>query len=109
MFAPSAPVGGSPAATLGVQNPFRYRGYVYDRETGLYCLQTRYYDPEPGRFIPADGLISTNQGLLGSNMFCCCLNNPMRLADKAVLIMIYIDLQMRVILQDSNDKRNGAK
>ena len=47
VFAPSAPVGGSPAATLGVQNPFRYRGYVYDRETGLYCLQTRYYDPEP--------------------------------------------------------------
>lgn len=31
-------------------NPFRYRGYVYDSETGLYYLKSRYYDPVTGRF-----------------------------------------------------------
>ena len=38
--------GGSMENTLGVHNPLRYRGYVYDTETGLYYLQSRYYDPE---------------------------------------------------------------
>ena len=42
---------GSMAATLGEQNPLRYRGYVYDTETGLYYLQSRYYNPSWGRFI----------------------------------------------------------
>jgi RHS repeat-associated protein len=44
------------ANTLGQHNPLRYRGYVYDRETGLYYLQSRYYNPEWGRFINADVL-----------------------------------------------------
>ena len=57
-------------------NPLRYRGYVFDHETGLYYLQSRYYDPETGRFLNADNLISTGQGLLGNNMFAYCLNNP---------------------------------
>ena len=67
---------GSMASTLGRQNPLRYRGYVYDQETGLYYLQSRYYDPEIGRFINADALVSTGQGLLGNNMFVYCNNNP---------------------------------
>ena len=41
---------------IGVLNPFRYRGYYYDTETELYYLQTRYYDPELGRFISQDSL-----------------------------------------------------
>ena len=57
-------------------NPLRYRGYVFDHETGLYYLQSRYYDPEIGRFINADALVSTGQGLLSNNMFAYCLNNP---------------------------------
>lgn len=36
---------------IGLLNPIRYRSYYYDIETGLYFLQTRYYDPETGRFI----------------------------------------------------------
>ena len=72
---------GSMADTLGVRNPLRYRGYVYDQETGLYYLQSRYYDPEIGRFINADTLVSTGQGLLGNNMFAYCLNNPVNLKD----------------------------
>lgn len=40
-------------------NPFRYRGYYYDTETGLYYLQSRYYNPEWGRFLNVDAYIST--------------------------------------------------
>ena len=36
--------------SLATTNPLRYRGYVYDDETGLYYLQSRYYDPKTGRF-----------------------------------------------------------
>ena len=67
---------GSMADNLGIHNPLRYRGYVYDTETGLYYLQSRYYDPNQGRFINADVLYSTGQGLLGNNMFAYCRNNP---------------------------------
>lgn len=49
--------GGTMAATLGAANPLRYRGYVYDTETGLYYLTSRYYNPVWGRFINADSLI----------------------------------------------------
>ena len=58
-------------------NPFRYRGYYYDTETKLYYLQTRYYDPEVGRFINADAFASTDiSGVLSANMFAYCENNP---------------------------------
>ena len=67
---------GSLASTLGNLNPFRYRGYVYDEETGLYYLQSRYYDPTTGRFISADTLLSTGQGVLGHNAYAYCGNNP---------------------------------
>ena len=71
------------ASTLGELNPLRYRSYVYDTETGYYYLQSRYYDPEIGRFINADGLVATGQGLLGNNMFAYCLNNPAFYADES--------------------------
>ena len=67
---------GTMATTLGKYNPFRYRGYVYDQETGLYYLQSRYYNPELCRFISADSYTSTGQGILGHNMFAYCGNNP---------------------------------
>jgi len=62
--------------TVGVKNPYRYRGYRYDSEIGLYYLNSRYYNPEWGRFLNADGLTSTGQGFIGNNMFVYCLNNP---------------------------------
>ena len=67
---------GTMSSTLGSLNPLRYRGYVYDEETGLYYLGTRYYSPKLGRFINADGYVSTGQGLLGSNMYAYCNNDP---------------------------------
>ena len=62
-------------------NPFRYRGYYYDSETGYYYLQTRYYNPEWGRFINADGYINANGDILGYNMFAYCSNNPVNNVD----------------------------
>ena len=62
-------------------NPFRYRGYYYDAELEMYYLQSRYYDPVIGRYINADGYLSTGQGLLGYNMFAYCGNNPVNRVD----------------------------
>jgi len=59
-------------------NPLRYRGYYFDMETGFYYLQSRYYDPTLRRFINADSLASTGQGILGTNMFAYCGNEPIR-------------------------------
>ena len=72
---------GTLADSLGTANSLRYRGYVFDSETNLYYLQSRYYDPEMGRFISADAFTSTGQGLLGNNMFAYCRNNPVRRVD----------------------------
>ena len=62
-------------------NPIRYRGYYYDTETKLYYLQTRYYNPEWGRFLNADSLFVAGAGLVSSNMFAYCGNNPVMFAD----------------------------
>ncbi len=68
--------------TLGILNPFRYRGYYYDTETGFYFLQTRYYDPEVGRFLNMD---STNYAdpstANGLNLYAYCGNNPVMYSD----------------------------
>ena len=58
-------------------NPLRYRGYYYDNETGYYYLQSRYYDPELGRFISADDFnyLNTNNKL-SINAYIYCNNNP---------------------------------
>ena len=68
-------------ANLAVQNPIRYRGYYFDSETGLYYLQSRYYDPITCRFINADSYVSTGTGILGYNMFAYCNNSPVCLID----------------------------
>ena len=74
-------VTGSAASSLGLDQPFRYRGYVYDTETGWYYLQSRYYDPNTCRFISADVLLSTGQGVIGHNSFAYCMNNPIERKD----------------------------
>ena len=64
-----------------MKNPYRYRGYRYDTETSLYYLQSRYYNPEWGRFLNADGYVGEIGNLMSFNMFAYCLNNPMTLYD----------------------------
>ena len=68
---------------IGTVNPFRYREYYYDTETGLYYLQSRYYDPVIGRFINADdaGTLGANSQILSYNLFAYCLNNPVNRTD----------------------------
>ena len=56
-------------------NALRYRGYIYDTETGLYYLGSRYYDPIMKRFVNANEVIDS--GSLAPNMFAYCANNPM--------------------------------
>ena len=47
----------------------------------MYYLQSRYYDPETGRFINADTLIVASDYLQGTNMYAYCLNNPVMYVD----------------------------
>ena len=73
---------GSLASSLGAVNPFRYRGYFYDAETGFYYVSSRYYDPEVGRFISADSEISGVGGdIRGYNLYAYCMNNPVNMSD----------------------------
>ena len=69
------------ANNIGNLNKIRYRGYYYDDETGFYYLISRYYNPKVGRFLNADGYISTGTGLLGHNMYNYCGNNPVNYMD----------------------------
>ena len=71
-------------AGIGSLNPFRYRGYFYDEETGWYYLKSRYYDPEIGRFINADevDVLTTEQNsFIQFNIYVYCLNNPINYKD----------------------------
>ena len=72
---------GTLASTVGVKNSYRYRGYRYDTETGMYYLQSRYYNPDWGRFINADAIIGQTGELLGHNIFAYCKNNPVNMED----------------------------
>ena len=75
---------GSMADTVGKINSFLYRGYCYDSETGLYYLNSRYYDPETGRFINADDtdvLDESQEELVENNLFAYCTNNPVNKYD----------------------------
>ena len=72
---------GELAETLGKVQPFRYRGYVFDEETGLYYLRSRYYNPGWGRFVNADVLIGAGK-LLSHNFFAYCANAPVSFSDK---------------------------
>ena len=67
--------------SVGYKNPYRYRGYRYDNETGLYYLNSRYYNPEWGRFLNADAIAGETGTLLSHNMFIYCLNNPVNMQD----------------------------
>ena len=76
---------GTMADSLGTINPFRYRGYVYDGETGLYYIQTRYYNPTWRRSLSADSIdtldISTSP-LVSTNVYAYCSNNPVGRSDE---------------------------
>ena len=76
---------GSHVDDIGKYNPFRYRGYVYDTETGLYYLNSRYYNPTWGRFVNADTAAvvaaSPDKANWDKNLFAYCDNNPISRKD----------------------------
>ncbi|GAA0776051.1 RHS repeat protein [Clostridium subterminale] len=74
---------------LGEKNPYRYRGYRYDTETGYYYLQSRYYNPEIGRFLNADAFGGNVGALLSHNIFAYCNNNPVIAKDPSGFRTIY--------------------
>lgn len=95
-------------------NPFRYRSYYYDKETKLYYLNSRYYNPRWGRFINADNYISTDSGPLGDNMYLYCNNNPISYVDSdgnSILAGMVIGIAAvgTVILLNSINRMKKAK
>ena len=72
---------GSLAATIGTLNPFRYRGYMYDEETGLYYLKERYYNPEWRRFVNSDSVLGIVSKLKSHNCYEYCHSSPMVYGD----------------------------
>ena len=66
---------------IGNINPFRYKGYYYDKETGLFMMGQRYYNPEWGRFIqPADVSMLSPSSINGLNLYAYANNNPVSAA-----------------------------
>ena len=72
---------GSLANTIGEINEYLYRGYRYDRDLGLYYLQSRYYNPDIGKFINTDNAITAGTGILAHNLFTYSYNDPVNLID----------------------------
>ena len=85
--------------------------YYTATETGFYYLQSRYYDPVTHRFINADSYASTGQGIIGTNMFAYCTNNPVVFFDETgedgVAIFAFICVALCVIVGHVKAKRNG--
>ena len=79
--------------TLGRLNPFRYRGYVYDEETELYYLRSRYYTPTWERFVNADSRISPLT-INSANVYSYCKNTPVVHTDTSGLDRYYAVLNV---------------
>ena len=79
---------------LANQNPFRYRGYYYDSESGLYYVSSRYYDPEVCRFISADttDVLDVQGDLHDVNLYAYCDNNPVTRADNGGEVWVTVGI-----------------
>ena len=102
--------------SIATINPFRYRGYYYDTEIGIYYLQSRYYDPAVGRFINADDVIYILQDdrILQQNIFTYCYNESVSRMDKIGTNSGYINNQSDALWKSvrlgfwGNVKDNGC-
>ena len=67
---------------ISAKDHLRYKGYIYDEETRLYYLKTRYYDPEIGRFISPDSIdYQSPESINGLNLYAYCGNDPINMVD----------------------------
>ena len=85
---------GSMAASLGKDNPYRFKGYYYDDETRMYYLKSRYYQPEICRFISADTIevLDCQGDLNDKNLYAYCDNNPVMRVDTGGQIWITLGI-----------------
>ena len=85
---------GSMSGTLGKDNPYRFKGYYYDEETGMYYLKSRYYQPEICRFISADTIevLDCQGDLNDKNHYAYCDNNPVMRVDTGGQIWITLGI-----------------
>ena len=77
-------------------NPFRYRSYYYDSESGLYYLMSRYYDPVTHRFVNADGYFQSGDNILDTNMNAYCRNNPIMNLDFNGMVVFSVSLSLNL-------------
>ncbi|ULO07118.1 hypothetical protein H1230_29975 [Paenibacillus sp. 19GGS1-52] len=63
------------------EEPIRYGGEFFDRETGLYYLRARYYDPYTGRFISEDSYWGEQKNRLSLNLYTYAENDPIQFVD----------------------------
>ena len=105
------------ASTSAIYNPFRYRSYYYDTETGLYYVSSRYYDPAIGRFISPDTtdiLTATPMGLTDKNLYAYCDNNPVVRVDRNgqfwdyVVDIGFLAWSVADVVNDPGDWKNWA-
>ena len=98
-------------------NPYRYRSYYYDKETDLYYLNSRYYNPKWGRFLNADGIIGANEDIISNNLYSYCSNDIINNIDTnglflgkavAVLFVAYCAIKT-VVTVASNIYLNSTK
>jgi len=89
--------------TLADINPYRYRGYRFDIETGFYYLQSRYYNPQIGRFISADVLVGKTGNLLSQNMYAYAGNNPVMNVDPSGYFWQSWDNHLNDFTNECND------
>ncbi|MDO5435833.1 MAG: RHS repeat-associated core domain-containing protein, partial [Clostridia bacterium] len=89
---------GTMAGTLGTVQPFRYRGYVWDEETGLYYLRSRYYSPTHNRFLNADRLFT-------QHTYAYCNNNPISYIDSKGTEFFYNPYEYTYFIMKSHDYR----
>lgn len=68
-------------AEENANNPYRYAGYRFDCETGLYDLKARYYDPVTARFLQEDTYRGNPEDPLSLHLYTYCLSNPLRYYD----------------------------
>lgn len=69
--------------TIAEKNPFRYRSYYYDKETGFYYLKNRYYDPEIKRMLNMDSYVDTEFGMFSHNLYAYCENTPVNASNSS--------------------------
>ena len=71
----------SQSGSMASINPYKYAGYTYDENTGLYYLMARYYDADVGRFLTRDTFQGFKNEPLGLNYYAYCINNPVIFID----------------------------